>query len=185
MKSIEKTDSLKIYIYRMKQDDPRKCTSAKLCRLFLAKPLNRLSKIKRNMVVLNPTVMEPLLPKDRENIRSSGVVAIDCSWKRFNEIFNKSLKGLNRRLPILMTGNPVNYGKKEKLSSAEAIAAALYITGYKQYAERILSKFNWGKTFFDLNIELLEEYSRVTDVNEIEEIERSFFRVTDYQVRES
>ena len=176
MKYIEEMNSLRIYICRMKQDDPKKCTSAKLCRLFLAKPLNRLSKIKRGMIVLNPTVIEPLLPTDRENIRSDGIVAIDCSWKRFNEIFNKPLKGLNRRLPILIAGNPVNYGKKEKLSSAEALAAALYITGYKEYAKKLLSNFRWGRTFFDLNLELLEEYSRVTEVKEIEEIEMSYFR---------
>jgi pre-rRNA-processing protein TSR3 len=131
------------------------------------------------MIVLNPTVMEPLLPADRENIRSDGIVAIDCSWKRFDEIFNKSLKGLNKRLPILIAGNPVNYGKKEKLSSAEALAAALYITGYKEYSKKLLSNFRWGKTFFDLNLELLEEYSRVTEVKEIEEIEMSYFRDPD------
>jgi len=176
MKYNEKTNSLRIYIYRMKQDDPKKCTSAKLCRLFLARPLNHLSNIKRRMIVLNPTVMEPLLPTDRESIRSDGIVAIDCSWKRFDEIFNKSLRGLNRRLPILIAGNPVNYGKKEKLTSAEALAAALYMTGYKEYAKTLLSNFRWSKTFFDLNLELLEEYSRVTDVKEIEEIEMSYFR---------
>jgi pre-rRNA-processing protein TSR3 len=77
-------------------------------------------------------------------------MVIDCSWKK---IFN--LKTLNlrnsRKLPSLIASNPVNYGKWEKLSSAEALAAALYITNYSEYADLILSKFSWGAEFKRLN----------------------------------
>ncbi|MDX1798732.1 MAG: DUF367 domain-containing protein [Candidatus Lokiarchaeia archaeon] len=50
-----------------------------------------------------------------------------------------------------MAANPTNYGKWEKLSSAEALAAALYITKFFDLANVILSKFSWGKTFKELN----------------------------------
>ncbi len=50
-----------------------------------------------------------------------------------------------------MAANPVNYGKWEKLTSAEAIAATLYITKFYDYANLILSKFSWGNEFFKIN----------------------------------
>jgi pre-rRNA-processing protein TSR3 len=64
----------------------------------------------------------------------------------------KGFKGTNgRRLPPLIAANPVNYGKWEKLSSAEAIAAALFITKFEDVANLILSKFSWGVEFIKIN----------------------------------
>jgi ribosome biogenesis protein Tsr3 len=37
------------------------------------------------------------------------------------------------------------------LSSAEALAAALYITHFGEMANLILSKFSWGNNFKSLN----------------------------------
>jgi pre-rRNA-processing protein TSR3 len=77
------------------------------------------------------------------------------------------VKGTSRCLPILIAGNPVNFGKATKLTTAEAIAAALYIAGFKQEAVELLSIFTWGHTFFELNGTLLDSYAQAKDSGEI------------------
>ncbi len=70
-------------------------------------------------------------------------------------------------MPILIAGNPVNFGKATKLSTVEALAAALYIAGFKQEAVGLLSIFTWGHTFLELNAALLENYASAQDSAEI------------------
>jgi pre-rRNA-processing protein TSR3 len=84
-------------------------------------------------------------------------------------------KRINRRLPLLLAGNPVNYAKLGKLTTAEAIAGSLFILGFQSNAEKLLNKFKWGHTFLDLNVELLELYKNQEDPNEILKIERDYF----------
>ena len=54
-------------------------------------------------------------------------------------------------VPYLVATNPVNYGKPWRLNCVEALAAAFYITGYDSYAERLLSGFGWGHSFYEVN----------------------------------
>ncbi len=70
-------------------------------------------------------------------------------------------------MPILIAANPVNFGKLTKLTTAEAIAAALYIAGFKKQSEDLLSIFTWGHTFFELNYILLDNYVQAKDSGEI------------------
>jgi pre-rRNA-processing protein TSR3 len=81
------------------------------------------------------------------------------------------VKGTSRCLPILIAGNPTNFAKATKLSTAEAIAGALYIAGFKDEAERVLSIFTWGHTFFELNANLLESYAAAKDSADIVRIQ--------------
>lgn len=158
----------------MEQDDPRKCTASLLTRRGLAIPLRRLSEIRDNAVVLNPASPRFLLRSDRASSVRSGIVAIDCSWEKAGEVFMTRFRGANRKLPSLMAANPVNYARIGSLSTAEALSAALYITGFPLRARQLLSEFRWGGTFFDLNGQLLERYARARSEQSIARIELDF-----------
>ena len=77
-------------------------------------------------------------------------------------------------MPILLAGNPVNFAKPTKLTTAEALAAALYIGGFKLESEDLLSIFKWGHNFFDLNRERLDLYATAKSSGEIVEMQRRF-----------
>jgi pre-rRNA-processing protein TSR3 len=89
-------------------------------------------------------------------------------------VFDRNIPGDNRRLPTLLAGNPTNYGIPDRLSTAEALAAALILTGFRQPAELILSLFKWGETFLTLNQDPLESYSAAKS-SEISLLEEEFF----------
>lgn len=63
--------------------------------------------------------------------------------------------------------NPVNYGKAYKLSCAEAIAATLYLGGFYEETDFIMSHFKWGKSFLDVNNELFDLYKECNNSDEI------------------
>ena len=126
---------------------------------------------KKNLV-LDPFSEKILLPKDKSFINS--IVGIDCSWNRADQIFSKNFIGVKRKLPPLLAGNPVNYSKLNKLTTAEAISASLFILGFNQNAIDLLDKFKWGHTFYDLNQNLLREYSRLESEAEVETILKQY-----------
>jgi pre-rRNA-processing protein TSR3 len=79
-----------------------------------------------------------------------------------------------RLLPFLIAANPINYGKPCKLSCVEAIAAALVITGLREEAKFLLSKFSWGHSFLELNDELLELYANCKSSQEILDAQKKY-----------
>ena len=168
------TLAVKLMVYEFHQDDPRKCTSAKLCRFQLARKLKSMNRIHRSSIVLNPTASQTLSRDDKPIAKQYGLVALDCSWNLSEEIFQRQIPGENRRLPALLAGNPTSYGIIGRLSTAEAFAAALYITGFPQEAEKVLTIFNWGHTFLSLNEDPLQAYAGSAP-DEMAEREREFF----------
>jgi len=162
--------TINIYVIRLGGDDPKKSTALKLVRLGLAEKVPGPKNLPRGVVVLNPAAGRVLTPLDRGNTLKYGLVVIDTSWnKGLESIVNmcRKIRGHHRVLPILFAGNPINYAVPTKLSSAEAVAAALYIVGLKDEAHRVLSKFKWGPTFLELNRELLDEYSKAQSPEEV------------------
>ena len=172
------------------QDDPKKCTAARLLKSGMARKVK--NTLGNRKLVLNPYSEYILMPADRHIARV--IVGIDCSWRLAEQEFgtratkstttaimdtdrrvkpsaskerrNRTthlLQKISRRLPPLLAGNPVNYSKIGMLTTAEAISAALFIMGYDVQGHKILGRFKWGHTFYDLNCNILAEYTEMTE----------------------
>jgi pre-rRNA-processing protein TSR3 len=165
---------VRIIVYNARQCDPKKCTALKLKRHELVRQVSQLKFLPKRAVVLNPFSEIAFSPADRERIENHGLVGLDCSWEHAEKVLLKHVRGTSRCLPILIAGNPVNFGKPTKLTTAEALAAALYIAGFEEEASQLLSIFKWGHTFLDINQERLETYARAKDSTEIVQIQRRF-----------
>ena len=168
-----KQRDISLYIYHADQCDPKKCTGKKMSRFDLARLYDRVSKLPRSAILLDPMAEKAISPADDPGY---GIIVLDCSWEEVERIFPElgKLNLEHRALPFLLAGNPVNFGRPFKLNSAEAFAAALYILGKKEQAKKVLSKFNWGHSFLELNMEPLEEYSKAKNSLEIIEIQSHY-----------
>ena len=152
-------------VLMLKQDDPRKCSAAKLVKFGLAKPVTRTAS---RTLILNPFSKKTLLKSDKKFVNS--ITGIDCSWNLITSAFKKPFTGISRKLPPLLAGNPINYSKLNKLSTVEALAGAVYILGETDLTHNLLQKFKWGNTFFELNKNLLQDYSKAQSEAEILDI---------------
>lgn len=179
---------MRIEVLMRCQDDPRKCTAARLLKAGLARRVRCVPPGGRR-IVLNPYSDLVLMPSDR---RAAGaVVGIDCSWRLAGKEFaaedlSRSGAGeaherrrpygraASRRLPQLLAGNPVNYARAGMLTTAEAIAASLFIMGYDEMGHDVLGRFRWGHTFSDLNRDILDEYARMTDQDDAARISSEY-----------
>jgi pre-rRNA-processing protein TSR3 len=169
--SQKKSLPVRISIYHAAQDDPKKNTALRLERRGLARTVPKARFLPKRAIVLNPFSEIAFSPTDRERIKQFGLAALDCSWEHAQKVMGEHVRGTSRCLPILIAGNPVNFGKLTKLSTAEAIAAALFIADFKEEAQEVLSIFTWGHTFFELNQMLLDNYVTAKDSAEIIEMQ--------------
>ncbi len=160
---------MQIQVLMLNQDDPKKCTAAKLVKFNLA---SKILKTSENTLVLDPFAKKTLLPSDKKITHS--LAAIDCSWNKAEQTFIKNFLGIKRKLPPLLAGNPVNYSKLGKLTTVEAISGCLFILGYDDLAKKLLDKFKWGHTFFDLNKNLLSDYSNAESEIQISSILKEY-----------
>ena len=156
--------------YRDNSCDPKKCTMKKLERFGLMKIVGNIRQIPKSSLVLDPTA-NVISPADRGRI--SSITALDCSWEVLDTANLSPWKG-RRALPFLVAANPVNFGKPFTLTSVEAIAASLVILGERPQAELILSKFNWGMHFLELNAEPLSEYAAAKNSEEVLKIQSEY-----------
>ncbi len=166
---------IRIYVVRYGRDDPKKSTAMKLVRLGLARTVP-IKRVPRKAVVLDPFANIRISRADSDLIERHGIVVIDTSWKTGVEDIKWFPKrvGARRSLPLLKAANPINYGKPYRLSSAEALAAALYIAGFKEEALEILSKFKWGPEFLRINEEYLKAYAEASTADEVRDTEKRF-----------
>ncbi len=166
---------MNVQVLMFRQDDPKKCTAAKLVKFGLAMPV---AKTRSDTIVLDPFARQTLLRQDAKIADS--VTGIDCSWNMAENTFTKRFAGIPRKLPPLLAGNPVNYSKLNKLTTVEAVAAAVFILGYESQALDLLSKFNWGHTFYELNQELLRDYSLLQFEDQIGPLLRQYGIATNF-----
>lgn len=180
------------------QCDPKKCTGRKLARMGLVKCLkvkqrfpgkyNRnlddyfADKISFSGLVLTPTAEKCVSPADRSILEKKGIAVVDCSWARIDETPLAALKPSHGRLlPFLVAANPINYGRPCQLSCVEAIAATMYIIGFKNLAVKYMEKFSWGHSFIELNEELLNIYSECTDSKSVVEAQAVYIEKAQQQ----
>ena len=99
-----------IFTLELHQDDPAKCTSAKMRKLGFARAVvpNRISK---EAIILNPFAETTLLKSDGDNALQHGLVVIDCSWVKATRVFKKKVQRSSQKVPALIAGNPTNYAK--------------------------------------------------------------------------
>ena len=173
-------DDIRVHAIWLAQDDPKKNTAvlaAKRGDLILHKNMKRLPK---KGIILEPLCGKVLGPEDHEllTIKNGSLVGLDCSWAQIEPSVDKVMNRtrlIPRMLPLLLAANPVNWGKPGKLTTAEALAAGLYLVGRKEQARNILGAFRWGERFFELNLEPLEAYSQAKSSSDLVELQFEFF----------
>jgi pre-rRNA-processing protein TSR3 len=157
----------RLYALLEHEDDPKKCTAKKLVRFREVAEVKNLGRLPRKVIVLDPESEKALSRADAESAERFGVLVLDCSWNKLAK-FPRLRAGMQHRaLPFMIAANPTNFGKAQKLSSAEALAAAVFILGSKEQAGQLMSKFKWGQTFIDINRERLEEYASAMTSTEV------------------
>jgi pre-rRNA-processing protein TSR3 len=156
--------------YRDNSCDPRKCTIKRLEKSGMVTILASMSRIPRNTLLLDPGAEQALSPADNP---ARSVTVLDCSW----DVLDTSLlQGIRRHraLPYLVAANPVNFGRPFRLTSVEAIAAALFILGEYEQASAVLSRFSWGIRFLELNEEPLSRYAAAANSTEVVAIQSDY-----------
>lgn len=166
---------VRILVVHYGEDNPVMNTSLKMVRKGYAKIVNpRL--IRGNPLVLNPFSNTTLGPWMRITVEKHGVLVVDASWRKLVVNRFEGIRGYHVKLPPLIAGNPVNYGKPCILSSIEAVYATLYLTGFREEAEALRKLYKWMDTFHQININLLEDYGKAGSQEELEKIINEYWQ---------
>ncbi len=156
-------------------DDPDKCSARKLARMDEAE-LHRATRSTPPGIVLNPFAEQALSPADRptagDGARHSRLVALDVPGdRRTGSVRPRRGAPL---APLPRRRQPGQLRPADQLTTVEAIAAALVIFGEKKRAEDVLSKFNWGHTFLELNEEPLRRYAACADSTDVVDVQDDY-----------
>lgn len=164
------------------QDDPKKNTAVRLSKRGELKLHERFNRLPRRGIILEPLCGKVLGPEDHSLLLEEGgsLVGLDCSWNQIEDSVQQVMKRTKlkpRMLPLLLAANPVNWGKPSKMTTAEALAASLYLIGKDEQARNLLSAFRWGDQFFILNKEPLEAYRDAKSSSELVDLQFEFFDI--------
>ena len=75
---------MRLAMWELNQNDRKRDTGAKLCRLGLAKAL-RVNEPFAG-VVLSPSGARTISAQDRDAVASGGLAVVNCSWARLDEV---------------------------------------------------------------------------------------------------
>lgn len=167
---------VRVFVYDEGQCDPKRCTAKKMVRTGLASEVHDLRRVPKGCLVLDPSAEKAVSAEDKEAVRYNGILVMDLSWRNIESFPRVGKYTRPRALPYLLAANPVNWGKPMRLSSAEAVAAALYIVGFKDQAATLLSRFSFGEQFLLLNREPLERYSSATTSADVVAIQSDYIQ---------
>ncbi|MFW5945620.1 MAG: DUF367 family protein [Candidatus Natronoplasma sp.] len=165
---------MELFILDYRECDPDKCTARKLIDNKYADKIVNDRELGRDGIYLSPISEKAISPEDKEKAKKGGIRAIDCTWTEAEEKIPEYENG--RALPYLVAVNPINYGKPFQLTTVEAIAAALYIFGEEDQASEILSIFNWGEQFIEMNKNPLNDYQEAKNSSDIVEIQKEYMK---------
>ncbi|KUO39927.1 MAG: ribosome biogenesis protein [Hadesarchaea archaeon DG-33-1] len=165
---------MEIVVYNARECDPKKCTAMRLHRFGKIRMTFQPRDLPNGAILLDPFAEQALSKGDAEIASQRGLVALDCSWKQIEQISSLRKRMVSRALPYLVAANPTHYGRPTTLSTAEALAAALFILGDEARAKEILNIFKWGPTFLNLNREPLKAYAHAKDSTEVVALQRQF-----------
>ncbi|KUO40376.1 MAG: hypothetical protein AVW06_02475 [Hadesarchaea archaeon DG-33-1] len=165
---------MQLAVYNARECDPKRCTAIRLHQAGKIQIVYESRYLPSGAILLSPFAQKALSRADATIAGARGVVAFDCSWKQIKQIARLRKSMIPRSLPYLVAANPTHYGRPTTLSTAEALAAALFILGDPASAEDILSIFKWGHTFLELNGEPLRAYANATDSSEVVEVQKQF-----------
>ena len=115
-----------------------------------------------------------------------GAAVVECSWVRIAEVPWSKIGGkCERLLPYLVAANATNYGRPWSLNCAEALAAAFVICGHRDWAEKILEHFSYGRPFLEINDELLRRYAKCDDEEAVKRTEEQWLAKIEREYKES
>ncbi len=164
------------------QDDPKKNTAVLSSKRGDLKLHKNLRTLPRKGIILEPLCGKVFGPEDHGllTVQYGSLVGLDCSWAQIESSVETVMKRTRlqpRMLPLLLAANPVNWGKPGRLTTAEALAAALYMAGRGDQARDILGAFRWGTRFFELNQEPLDAYATAKTSEELVNLQFDFFDI--------
>ncbi|MEW6592601.1 MAG: DUF367 family protein [Candidatus Hadarchaeota archaeon] len=158
---------MKLIAYNARECDPKKCTAERLRKFGKVEMVYSLQELPSGAVLLDPFAEKAISKEDLAAARSRGLAALDCSWKKIRRAAELRSRIISRALPYLVAANPTYYGRPTTLSTAEALAAALFILGEEVLASEILGVFKWGPAFLELNRGPLEAYAAAKSSAEV------------------
>ena len=175
--TLEEGESVRVVVLHAEPCNPKRCSARRLARFGMIEAVDRLGRLPKKAILLDPFAKKALSPEDTEQATNRGVCILDCSWEHAENTF-KNAKRIarltSRSLPFLLAANPINYGKPWRLSSLEAAAAALVILGDTDHARRLAAVTNWGTTFMQLNAEPLAEYAAAETSTDVVRIQKAY-----------
>jgi len=168
-----------LFIIHAGECDRKKCTALKLARFGKATLVKRGGGFPPGAISLDPFSPRLLSPADAPSAARKGIVALDCSWDLADErsfrVFFRGRRAEPCSLPYLLAANPVKFGQPFRLSTLEAIAAALAVLGRRSQAKDVLGLYNWGPRFLELNREPLADYASAVDESGVRRAQAEYY----------